>query len=802
MSALDLNLICLYRINGQEWPVLPGLLALNPARKTARGREQDRLIVYLTLAGNVLYSSAEYAQITAQVAERFYATSGSVTFALKTAVEGLNATLVERNMQTAGKGGQYSLGALVLMTLRGNSVYFVQSGPTHTYQLAGGETQHFHDASLSGKGLGLSQTARMYFSQVTLNPGERLLLCAALPPNWDRSLTENRSGAALDFMRRRLLAITDTNVSAVLIQASEGSGGMNIVRPAKDEPAANSAQQPASSDQLPANSAQQPVGSDQLPASSDQKPAGSVPQLVSSGQRATPGVQQPLSAIATDSAQQAPKSSPPPKAAAQAPVKSAAVPALNAKQKPVEPKPRLSPEQRENLGQGLRVTARLLAHLLQNGRKLSEKLGAALEKLIPRLLPGEQDMESANVPNSWMAITAVAIPLMVVTIALVVYFNFGIPELYTSAFQSARNEATLAQNEQDPTALRSHWQAVLTFLDQADQIRQQNVTPESAKLRTQARNALDTLDHIVRVSYRPVFNVPLSSTLRVTHMAATDIDVYLLDDSTGTVIRGSLNGTSYSLDSSFLCRPGNYSGVNVGKLTDIIALPRSNPSGAAVIGIDASGNLLYCAVGQAPTASALKAPDVGWNHITAIAYDSNNLYLLDAAARAVWVFFGTPDIQFPDKPFFFFESQVPILLEQATSLAVNGDDLYLLYQDNHLTTCTLSRIDTSPTRCTDPAVLVDTRPGYQSGATLSDGIFSQLAFTSPPDPAVALLESHTNSIFRFSARALELQNQIQPGAGKNNPLPANTEITAMAFGPNKVLFVFVGGQAYFANDVP
>ncbi len=80
MSSLDLSLLGLYRINGQEWPQLPGLLALNPPKRPARGREQDRLIVYLTLVGNILYSSSEYNQIVEQVAETFYSTAGSLTF--------------------------------------------------------------------------------------------------------------------------------------------------------------------------------------------------------------------------------------------------------------------------------------------------------------------------------------------------------------------------------------------------------------------------------------------------------------------------------------------------------------------------------------------------------------------------------------------------------------------------------------------------------------------------------------------------------------------------------------------------
>jgi hypothetical protein len=120
-----------------------------------------------------------------------------------------------------------------------------------------------------------------------------------------------------------------------------------------------------------------------------------------------------------------------------------------------------------------------------------------------------------------------------------------------------------------------------------------------------------------------------------------------------------------------------------------------------------------------------------------------------------------------------------------------------------MTTCTLSRIDVSPTRCNDPAPYVDTRPGYTGGKQLVDGKFSQVAFTSAPSPAVVLLQPYTQSVFRFSARALELQNQIRSKAGKDDPLPKAAQITAMAFSPNKVLFIFSDtGQVFFAANVP
>jgi hypothetical protein len=292
----------------------------------------------------------------------------------------------------------------------------------------------------------------------------------------------------------------------------------------------------------------------------------------------------------------------------------------------------------------------------------------------------------------------------------------------------------------------------------------------------------------------------------VTHMAASDTEIYLLDNARGNVIRGVLNGSIYDTDPNFKCEPGNYENVQVGPLVDMLALPRSNSTGATLMGIDANGNVLYCAPGETPWATALQIPDVGLRQITSIAFEANNLYVLDASGRAVWVYFGGPDIEFAGKlPYFFFEEQIPAALDQAIGIVVSvtadTTDLYLLHSDGHLTTCTSYVNPLSSFSCTDQ-LFIDTRPGYQSGATLADGIFSQIAFTGTPTHLMALLQPHTQSVFRFSARALELQNQVQPLAGKKSSLPPGMPITAMAYSPNEVLFIFVGHQLYFAAIVP
>ena len=87
---LDINLSPLYRINGQEESAMPGVLALMPPKNAARGREQDRLIVYLLLAGNSIFTTTDYKKLAQETANIFYQTPRATTSALKTSAEYVN----------------------------------------------------------------------------------------------------------------------------------------------------------------------------------------------------------------------------------------------------------------------------------------------------------------------------------------------------------------------------------------------------------------------------------------------------------------------------------------------------------------------------------------------------------------------------------------------------------------------------------------------------------------------------------------------------------------------------------------
>ena len=220
---------------------------------------------------------------------------------------------------------------------------------------------------------------------------------------------------------------------------------------------------------------------------------------------------------------------------------------------------------------------------------------------------------------------------------------------------------------------------------------------------------------------------------------------------------------------------------------------------ASVIGIDAAGDLLYCAPGQVGQAIPLPPPDTNWGRVKAMAMDAGNLYVLDAQSRAVWVYVGK-DGTFVDRPYFFFGGQIPEL-NDAIDLAVNGDDLYILHSDGHLSTCSYSRLETVPTRCVDPAPLVNPFPAYRELDVFSEAHFTQMMFTSAPDSALLLLDSDSQGVFRFAPRSLELQSQWRPLATRSSPLPQGA-VGAMTVSPNHVLYFALQDRIYFATDTP
>jgi len=820
VPELDLNLLGLYRVGGKSAAAMPGLAALMPPRRAARGRERDRLVIYLALAGNTPFSAEDYQQLVDQMGATFYHTSGSLTFALKTAAESANTALMERNMRTTGHG-QYAMAVLALGALRSDQFYLVQCGPSHAFWLGPAESRQYFEPQLAGRGLGFSQTPRLYFSQLPLQPGDRVVFAAQMPSEWEHALLEVRSPTSLEATRRRLLAAAAPDIHAALIQAQAGKGQLNMIQPQTAEvtgaPATASPVEKAAPGSVEATSEPAPLSTaeghpDAAPvaAATGSRLAAftamSVPSVMPDAPLGSPPLAEILgvenaeatpqkSTVNSEGIEggilindQAVKDSPPPQAAGPS---AASHPVRVMARQPVS-----AGGEKKRRGQGVFLA---LGRGMHATRVFFIGLGARTRAFLPRLLPNLDDDPagrggSRGVSRSTLLFIAIAVPVLIATAAAMVYFEQGRSAQYQTFYARAEQQASQAVASTDSASQRQYWSLALQQLDQAESYAR---TDQSKALRAQAQNSLDALDRIVRLDYKHALSSGLSGNF--TRMVATNSDVYLLDGDTGKVLRAVRSQLGYTLDSTFQCNPGPYSSVTVGPLVDLMTLPATNTVGADIMAVDAVGNALYCAPDQPPQPFQLAPPPQPLQQITAIASEGGTLYVLDAPGKAIWEYDGSQGV-FDTTPLSFFGLEVPPL-DTTTGMTIVEDNLFLLHSDGHLTTCNLSPIpDVSPTRCQDPAMLVDTRPGYPSGATLNGASFSQIQGTLPPNTTVALLDGPAQAIYRFSPSHLELQDQLRAAPGAADSLPQGVPASAFTIGPNHTIYLVVDGNLFYAEE--
>ena len=482
---LDLTLSPLYRISGQEIASLPGLVALTPPQTAARGREKDRLIVYVLLTGNSTFSTSEYMQVAKDAANIFYQTSGSLTSALRTAADLVNKTLLERNMTTS-KIGQYAVGWLTLAALRDTQCTLALSGPMHVYWFGQNEMRHIYEPLTSGKGLGTNQTTNVHYSQTTLSAGDRLLFFGRAPNAWTSTLNDSNP-ASLDAMRRRLTTLTHEDLNAVLMQATDGTGIVNLLNGTpesradiKEETVPPLASRPTSQVVHPQEAVPTPeVVSASAPSAHVVQAAAYAipPQQHDETPRLNPLASLPRtqSAASRDFPASIPRMQPVP---AESIIEDNDLPALEAEElleeekvsatvKIDQPEPPRAPSVRR------RQTAKALAIGIQSTRRISETISQKLKIFLPRLLPNTEASEPVAPSNAAMIFMAVLIPLIVVTIASVVYLRYGRSQQYETYLRQAQEKQAQAVTLSDPVEQRQAWENVLLSVDIA------RITPQN-----------------------------------------------------------------------------------------------------------------------------------------------------------------------------------------------------------------------------------------------------------------------------------------------------------------------------------
>ncbi len=226
----DLNILPIHLRQGRNTPDSTGIQAFSPPRRAARGREEDVLILALHFSNKDEISNDLVQTWTEHLSHTFYKTAGTVTAALRSLIETLNLTLMERNIKTAAEGVSV-IAAVNMAVIHRRSLYIAQAGQTHAFVLNHQGLEHHTDTSQTDRGLGVSRTPTIRYYQDEIGTGAYFFSTTTPLENWQDSLHFSGSYPSLDQLRRRLLNQAPSRFDLGLVQLLAGEGKINLIRP-------------------------------------------------------------------------------------------------------------------------------------------------------------------------------------------------------------------------------------------------------------------------------------------------------------------------------------------------------------------------------------------------------------------------------------------------------------------------------------------------------------------------------------------------------------------------------------------
>ncbi len=772
----NLNLHPINISDGKYSKTLPGIFALTPPRKCARGRESDLLAGLVQLTGQTSITPEALQDWLQKKAALFYKTPGTVTSAMRAVAEAINSDLLDRNLKKAKDGSQVN-GSLCLTVIRKNIVYLLIVGQAHVFILSGGDAVEFEDSENHPRGLGINATILCRFFQTEVSENSAILF--APQPNHAWTIEALRGGEVLSIeaLTRRIFNQAPPNLTGGLIRLTPGNGQIfyQTLRYAETVSENISTAQAAVE--------QSQIFDQEAISKTDTATTDTVKQLYPTTAIASSGI----SADQTELPYKAEARKPMEKEKAlQLPDSSSLFERQTnraVKQKTVSPSSVTGDEIKAQLGGYIRAVDDFQS-ATRNG----------LSEFLKKLFPGKEG-EAQALPRSVLLITAIVVPILVVALASSVYIRKGKSQQFELYFLQGQQYAIQAENlKDDPVARLTNLQQALYFLEKASQFGQNDA---SNALLSQIQKEVDAMEGIVRWHLVPISSIGLAGNVKITQMAATANDLYLLDENSGRALRFYLSGAEYIQDTGFDCGPNPENPLStIGKLVDMIPLASGNTFKATLFAIDAAGNIEFCSPGESGSVGALITPDAGWRAIRSISIFQNYLYVLDTEGNAVYRYREVENA-YGEKPTLFFDSTVPPL-KTAVDIEVNSDELYILRASGEMVECTYSHIkDYKLTECVDPAPYGDMRTG-QSPQPISfpNAQFTQMRMTAAPDSSLYLLDANGKSVYHFSLQR-NLQKILHPVFSDAGFTPEDTP-TAVAVSPGKIGFVAYGNQIYYA----
>jgi hypothetical protein len=392
-----------------------------------------------------------------------------------------------------------------------------------------------------------------------------------------------------------------------------------------------------------------------------------------------------------------------------------------------------------------------------------------------------QDIPPLSPFTKWAIV--IIVPLLVVAIAVGIYFSRGLDKQYLNYLNQAQTHIKTAKESDEPAVQREAWVQAVVWLNQAREFNQGD-TAEIIALRNEAQGELDRMDGVRRLMLSKAFGKTLYPDLFISHLVTSQNGVFVLDKISGNILRFYQAGGAYLLDSKFACGPASYGELEVGPIIDITDISGTSPNDTAVIGIDANGNLVFCSgSGKGHLAASLTPPEGGLGSIDAIHFGNDGLYLLDVAKNRIWVYRGLSDLFAYEPGSYLDKSDAD--LSGAVDLFVRRDGLFVLFDDGRMVFSNVPAFN-GFVEAQEPSMPWQAAQGKASqisGQQVADNV---LYFLEPKEPSIA----------RYSYRLVP--SDVLKVSFGDDATP-RLEASAVAVSSSQTVFIAFGNELYFAQ---
>jgi len=233
-ETLDADVGLMHVAGGQSLQAPPpGTLAIGAPRRAARGRVHDFLFLNLKLEGPPGSEGGQLDRLAQETARLFFGTPGSVTAALRQAINQLNQELLDRAVPAR----------LAAAALRNQNLYLAQCGPSQALLIRSGGVSRLRAEDGTSRSLGTTLAPLIQFRHFELSPEDLIVLTTNETPLWSDTSLAELSGIDHSLALDRLVASAaqdftglSIHIPTVVGQSTVARKGLGAATPAELRP--------------------------------------------------------------------------------------------------------------------------------------------------------------------------------------------------------------------------------------------------------------------------------------------------------------------------------------------------------------------------------------------------------------------------------------------------------------------------------------------------------------------------------------------------------------------------------------